>query len=131
MSYLKFRFWCPAGKAFIKKYHYQGPVDELFSPRKFDVLIPQQCLGIRDRKRRWIYEGDILEFAASQLPAPLALLAGKNLPERLSVEVCRDPSLPSNFHLEVLLPGQKLPTIYLPLELAKKALIAGHIFEKK
>jgi hypothetical protein len=130
MSYLKFRFWCPAGKAFIRKYRYSGPVDKLFSEgHKFDVLIPQQCLGIKDRRRRWIYEGDILELAATQLPPSLGMLAtAEKLGPNILAEVSRDPSLPSNFHLEVRRPKGKHLTLYLPLELAKKAKICGHIF---
>jgi hypothetical protein len=38
---IKFRFWCPAGKAFIRDYNYNGAVDELFDEKEYDVLIPQ------------------------------------------------------------------------------------------
>lgn len=131
MSYLKFRFWCPAGKAFIRNYRYNGPVDKLFSEgHKFDLLLPQQCLGIKDRHRRWIYEGDILELSFTQLPPALALLGASEKPEApIFVEVSRDPCLPSNFHLEVRRTKDQHLTVYLPLELAKKAKIAGHIFD--
>lgn len=133
MSYLKFRFWCPAGKAFIRDYHYEGPVEELFAGhREFDLLIPQQCLGIKDRRAHWVFEGDIIELTASQLPPSLALLGAKEkLPEKLTAEVSRDPCLPSNFHLEVCRGEPGKLTIYLPLELAKIGSVIGHIFSVK
>jgi len=127
MQYLKFRFWCPAGKAFVRNHHYSGKVDELFS-RSFDLLLPQQCLGIRDRHRRWIYEGDILELGKSSFLGVLQLMTDKPK-EPFHVEVCRDPSLPSNFMLE-LTGRTSLTAVYLPLDLAKKGKIVGHIFQK-
>ena len=57
--HLKFRFWCEAGKAFVKDYNYSGPVDELFQEDK--LLTPSQFTGMYDCNDREIYEGDIVE----------------------------------------------------------------------
>ena len=60
---IKFRFWCPAGKAFIQDYNYNGAVDELFDEKDFDTLVPQQFTGLIDKNGMEVYEGDLINFS--------------------------------------------------------------------
>lgn len=60
---IKFRFWCPAGQAFVRDYNYDGAVDELFDEKEYDVLIPQQFTGLIDKNGKEIYEGDLINFS--------------------------------------------------------------------
>lgn len=62
---IKFRFWCPAGKAFIQDYKYNGLVDELFDEKDFDTLVPQQFTGLIDKNGKEIYEGDLINFSCN------------------------------------------------------------------
>lgn len=60
---IKFRFWCPAGKAFVHDYRYNGIVDELFDRNAYDTLLPQQFTGLIDKNGKEIYEGDLINFS--------------------------------------------------------------------
>jgi hypothetical protein len=60
---IKFRFWCPAGKAFVRDYKYNGLVNELFDEKEYDVLIPQQFIGLIDKNGAEVYEGDLINFS--------------------------------------------------------------------
>jgi hypothetical protein len=60
---IKFRFWCPAGKAFVRDYNYNGAVDELFDEKDFDTLVPQQFTGLVDKNGTEVYEGDLINFS--------------------------------------------------------------------
>jgi len=62
---IKFRFWCPAGKAFVRDYKYNGLVDELFDEKDFDTLIPQQFTGLIDKNGVEVYEGDLINFSVN------------------------------------------------------------------
>jgi uncharacterized phage protein (TIGR01671 family) len=62
---IKFRFWCPAGKAFVHDYKYNGYVDELFDEKDFDTLVPQQFTGLIDKNGKEIYEGDLINFSCN------------------------------------------------------------------
>jgi hypothetical protein len=60
---IKFRFWCPAGKAFVHDYRYDGLVDELFDGSDYDTLVPQQFTGLIDKNGVEVYEGDLINFS--------------------------------------------------------------------
>ena len=62
---IKFRFWCPAGKAFVRDYKYNGLVDELFDEKDFDTLVPQQFTGLIDKNGVEVYEGDLIDFSVN------------------------------------------------------------------
>ena len=62
---IKFRFWCPAGKAFVHDYRYDGLVDELFDGSDYDTLLPQQFTGLIDKNGKEIYEGDLINFSCN------------------------------------------------------------------
>ena len=62
---IKFRFWSPAGKAFVDDYNYNGAVDELFDEKDFDTLVPQQFIGLIDKNGKEVYEGDLINFSVN------------------------------------------------------------------
>jgi hypothetical protein len=63
MRKIKFRSWCPAGKAFVHDYRYDGLVDELFDGSYYDTLVPQQFTGLVDKNGVEVYEGDLINFS--------------------------------------------------------------------
>lgn len=60
---IKFRFWSPAGSAFVREYSYDGLVDELFDRNDYDHLVPQQFTGLIDKNGVEVYEGDLINFS--------------------------------------------------------------------
>jgi hypothetical protein len=138
--FLQFRFWCTAGGGYICNYHYNGKVDELFESDG-KLLIPEQCTGLRDKKKRWVYEGDILHINKSSLNKELLSLLGeiekttkkgwvkpKEKPP-LEVTVERDPCEPSNLTLEFT--HKSGLTAYLPLSLIKKSIVVDKKLKNK
>lgn len=137
LPYLQFRFYCPAGKAYIRDYKYSGLVDEIFES-DVDVLIPQQCTGIKDKNNQYVYEGDIIRFKYTVDPSIERELK-KDLPPSLrklyklinkTVEavVERDPCSPTNLH--IVLEKKRKITRFFTLDWIKKSVVIGNIFEK-
>jgi hypothetical protein len=73
MRKIKFRFWSPAGKAFVRDYKYNGLVDELFDEKEYDILIPQQFTGLKDKNGKEIYEGDVITGYFDMGPAGMTI----------------------------------------------------------
>lgn len=115
-NHLQFRFWCPAGKAFIRDYKYSGMVDELFDEKENDILIPQQCTGLKDKNGDWVYEGDVVEFTKETR-------VYKGIVER-------DPRIPCNMDIIVESEIILKPIQIFSLQILKEAVIIGHIFKK-
>ena len=57
---IKFRWWNPQSKTFVRDYKYSGAVEQLFFPDAY--LIPQQWTGLSDMYGKEIYEGDLVNF---------------------------------------------------------------------
>jgi uncharacterized phage protein (TIGR01671 family) len=138
IPYLQFRFYCPAGKAFIRDYKYNGRVDELFES-DVDILIAQQCTGLKDKEGKYVYEGDIIKFkyklhpdikdaSKNSLPNSLKKLYKlKNKTIKAVVE--RDPCSPTNLHLVYQKP-RKLERLF-DLNWITKSKVVGNIFSNK
>ena len=90
---IKFRFWCPAGKAFVRDYKYNGFVDELFDEKDFDILIPQQFTGLIDKNGVEVYEGDLINFSVNYT----VCLGDKDIVEYKNQEVYYDEELAGFF----------------------------------
>jgi uncharacterized phage protein (TIGR01671 family) len=90
---IKFRFWCPAGKAFVRDYKYNGFVDELFDEKDFDTLVPQQFTGLIDKNGKEIYEGDLINFSCNYT----VCLGDKDIVEYKNCEVYYDEELAGFF----------------------------------
>jgi len=142
--YLSFRFFCHAAKDYIHDYKYSGKVDELFES-DHNLLIPEQCTGLKDKKKRWVFEGDILEFELQNIdPSLLKVLdiikekkkskINKKFPKTASnkkfqATVDRDPCEPTNLVLEIV--SASGLTALLPISHAKKGEIIGNRFQTK
>lgn len=74
---IKFRFFCPAANCFVKKYNYNGAVDELFD--EDPTLIPSQYTGEKDSHGKEIWEDDIIQFKRINFNKPFkAIIKYKN-----------------------------------------------------
>lgn len=127
--YLSFRFFCTAAKDYIHDYKYSGKVDELFES-DYKLLIPEQCTGLKDKKKKWVFEGDILEFKTKDInPSLLNILKEsktlENWETKLSFQatVERDPCEPTNLTLE--LTTKSGLTAFLPISHVKKGEIVS------
>ncbi len=128
--YLSFRFYCTAAKAYIQDYKYSGRVDEIFES-DYKLLIPEQCTGLKDKKKKWVFEGDILEFKTKDInPSLLNVLkeskTGEDWGEKptFQAKVDRDPCEPTNLVLELVTKSGL--TAYLPISHVKK----GRVVDK-
>jgi uncharacterized phage protein (TIGR01671 family) len=115
VSYLQFRFWCPVGKAFISDYKYSGRVDELFDEKEYDILIPQQCTGLKDKNGKLAYEGDVLELTLDKK-------IYKGIIKRDSNILC---------NMDIVVEELFKPVKIFSLTNVKKSAIIGHIYECK
>jgi hypothetical protein len=130
--HLQFRFWCSAGNAYISDYKYSGLVEELFQS-DLELLIPQQCTGLKDNQGHWVYEGDIVSFKYKIKPEVLETM--QSFPEHrkhlvklngktLKGTIERDPCCPSN--LVLVCPLKNGLIRMLPLEWVKHCKIVGN-----
>jgi hypothetical protein len=140
LPYLSFRFFCTAARDYIQDYKYSGRVDELFES-DYNFLIPEQCTGLKDKDKKWVFEGDILEIKVKDIDSSIIKIMdesikglqsekkGKRNPTlnslgstgHLRVCVERDPCEPCNLTLELSSQTNPALTTYLPLSYIKKA----------
>lgn len=114
--YLKFRFWDTINNSFVEDYNYCGPVDDLFCEEEFDIIIPQQCTGIRDKNGLYIYEGDIIKFTVE----------GKDYTGTIQ----RDSFMNCNLDVIVQEPTSFLtPVRVFSLNILKDSVIVSHIYK--
>lgn len=138
LPYLQFRFYCPAAKSYITDYKYNGKIDELFESDT-ELLIAQQCTGLKDRRGNYVYEGDIVKFKynidpsitkelSKDLPPSLKKLY-KLMGKKVKATVERDPCSPTNLHL--IFTQKNRITRLFTLDWIKKSKIVGNIFQEK
>lgn len=138
LPYLQFRFYCPVAKTYVQNYSYDGLVDELFESDT-DILLPQQCTGLKDKRGSYVYEGDIVKFKyvvdpainnelKKDLPPSLKKLY-KLMDKTVKATVERDPCSPTNLHL--VCETKKKLTRFFNMDWIKKSKVVGNIFEER
>lgn len=105
--WLKFRFWCVSAGAYASDYRFSGCVDELFDD---DVLVPQQCTGLKDSGGKWVFEGDIVKLQLGEVK------------ECRLATVEREPDVPCNM---VLVSRDGGGRVVLPLSEVLKGVVVG------
>ncbi len=128
--YLQFRFWCPAAGCHVDDYTYKGKVDEFFQGE--DILIAEQCTGLRDQRGDFVYENDLVSIQVDdKMPAweggvPVGDKVISGLKKRkVAFAVERDPACPSNLLLSTV--SEEGIEIVAPVNWVKHGCVTGRI----